>query len=316
MENPPHSYRPVPVFALLLIGLGLILLLNNLGILHTQIWHTLGRFWPVLLILAGLQHLSRRSRTSGFLAFLSTLLIIGGVIILSIPDLSWGTKWKDYFNEETANTTLVTAANSWPFITSQDIQFNQGIGHSRIQDQPSSPLLLKLEAKQPVWMNPPELSSHSEQSSTLRSTINVGNHHGIYWWTDTADYTLTLAQSAIPTNLHLSIGAGSSDVELISKRIQQFNIELGAGNLTMSLNRLSLPSNESSLRIGAGSATIHLPKDIGLQIHPNVGLGNITLNGSNLAHNQTYTSTDFDNSLTKVVLSIEIGTGSVTIDQK
>jgi hypothetical protein len=46
-----------PVGAALLIGLGVLFLLDNLGI---PVLNQLGRFWPVLLIVAGFLLLQRR----------------------------------------------------------------------------------------------------------------------------------------------------------------------------------------------------------------------------------------------------------------
>ena len=41
-------------FPLLLIGLGVILLLNTLNVLDVSVFNVITRFWPVLLILIGL----------------------------------------------------------------------------------------------------------------------------------------------------------------------------------------------------------------------------------------------------------------------
>jgi len=45
---------------LFLIAVGIILLLNNYGVLAREVWHYIWRLWPLLLIFAGLQVLSRR----------------------------------------------------------------------------------------------------------------------------------------------------------------------------------------------------------------------------------------------------------------
>jgi len=48
----------VPTAAVVLIGLGVLFLLDNLGIFH---WHWVGRLWPVVLIVIGLWMFARRS---------------------------------------------------------------------------------------------------------------------------------------------------------------------------------------------------------------------------------------------------------------
>ena len=47
---------------IVLIGAGIVLLLNTLGILPWESWSKIGRFWPVLLVLFGLSILVRNLR--------------------------------------------------------------------------------------------------------------------------------------------------------------------------------------------------------------------------------------------------------------
>ena len=43
----------LPIFALLIIAAGVVLLLQNLGILKWELWIEIWRFWPVVLIAVG-----------------------------------------------------------------------------------------------------------------------------------------------------------------------------------------------------------------------------------------------------------------------
>ena len=67
-----------PIF---LIGLGVVFLLGNLGALTDNVWNTLLRLWPVLIISAGLDLLLRnRSIWFMVLGFLILLVLLGGAI--------------------------------------------------------------------------------------------------------------------------------------------------------------------------------------------------------------------------------------------
>ncbi|RPJ70795.1 MAG: hypothetical protein EHM15_11320, partial [Desulfobacteraceae bacterium] len=69
------------VWPILLIGGGLILLLNNLGYLSWDIWGVLWRLWPVLLIAAGLEILiGRRSLLGSAAVALLLLMTLFGAI--------------------------------------------------------------------------------------------------------------------------------------------------------------------------------------------------------------------------------------------
>jgi hypothetical protein len=57
------EHRPqIPTAAIVLIGLGVLFLLNSLGILHGE-W--VGRMWPIILIAIGVWLFARRSRPGG-----------------------------------------------------------------------------------------------------------------------------------------------------------------------------------------------------------------------------------------------------------
>ncbi len=66
--------------ALLLIFIGALFLLNNLGLLSWNIWNELWKFWPVVIILLGVQMLLGKSRGAGNLITLLTLFVLAGIL--------------------------------------------------------------------------------------------------------------------------------------------------------------------------------------------------------------------------------------------
>lgn len=74
--------------AFFLICIGVLLLLNNLGYLSWLIWSDLFRFWPVLLIIAGIQMIFPKNFISQFLASLIGVIILGFIVILSIANFN------------------------------------------------------------------------------------------------------------------------------------------------------------------------------------------------------------------------------------
>ena len=67
--------------AVILIFLGIIFLLNNFGLLSWQVWGTIWRFWPLILVLIGLRIIMGHSRGSS-LAILFVALVFMALIIL------------------------------------------------------------------------------------------------------------------------------------------------------------------------------------------------------------------------------------------
>lgn len=68
----------------ILIALGVIFLLNNVGVLSWSVWGTLLRLWPIFLVAVGLDLiLGRRSIWGSFLALVLTLAVLGVALWLS-----------------------------------------------------------------------------------------------------------------------------------------------------------------------------------------------------------------------------------------
>jgi len=78
--------RPGFVGPLLLITIGFILLFNKLGFIHWGSWGSLWHYWPVILILWGIEIIARHTE-SDFLYFTAVficILVIIGTVLLAL----------------------------------------------------------------------------------------------------------------------------------------------------------------------------------------------------------------------------------------
>ena len=69
-----------PVGAVILIGIGILFLLNNFGIVSWNVWEYIIRFWPVILILIGLQILLGKSYASRIVIVILTIAIVALIL--------------------------------------------------------------------------------------------------------------------------------------------------------------------------------------------------------------------------------------------
>lgn len=86
-ETPVYNYYHKKhgdrgyVGAFILIFIGTILLLNNLELLPWLVWNELWKFWPLIIILIGIQILLGKSWLARALISLITLSTLAGVLI-------------------------------------------------------------------------------------------------------------------------------------------------------------------------------------------------------------------------------------------
>lgn len=79
------------VWPLILIGLGIIFLLNNLGALDWDVWFLIVRLWPLLLIAVGLDVLLGRRADiwAALTVFIIIWLFVGGVWLIRSTRSVW-----------------------------------------------------------------------------------------------------------------------------------------------------------------------------------------------------------------------------------
>jgi hypothetical protein len=65
---------------LFLVFIGIVFLLNNLGLVPNTVWNELWKFWPILVILIGIRVLAGRNFVSRILITVITLFIFTGVL--------------------------------------------------------------------------------------------------------------------------------------------------------------------------------------------------------------------------------------------
>jgi hypothetical protein len=96
-----RSGRGAIVWGLLLVVVGLIWFLNNIGYLPGDLWRVLWRFWPVLVILAGVEVALRGfpNRVAVPLLVLAVAAIVVGLLVLA-PTLPQEGLLSDSFTQE------------------------------------------------------------------------------------------------------------------------------------------------------------------------------------------------------------------------
>lgn len=73
------------LFALILIFIGTIVLLNNFNILPWEVWENLWKFWPVILIIWGLQTLTNKS---SLITHLLIMMVTTAIVFLLLSYLN------------------------------------------------------------------------------------------------------------------------------------------------------------------------------------------------------------------------------------
>jgi len=299
--RPEQSRRGSLVGPVILIGLGIIWLLNNLGILEWSVWEAILRLWPVLLVAAGLDLLiGRRSIWGSLLSLVLILAILAGVLWLFWADI--GARWES--TGEKVRQALDGA-------TQAEVVIAPAVGTLHIEALPESASLVEgLIHLGSGERATPEFALEGETATfTLRSEgVAFGPFAGR--WGDEWAWDLGLNPD-VPLQLEISLGAGRSDVDLTGLMVSDLEASMGVGHTTV-----TLPDEgrfQTEIEGAIGQTVIVIPAGLAARVHVDTGLAGRQLPDEYERHGDIYTSPGYESAESRVDLKVSQAIGNITI---
>lgn len=337
-------------FPLLLVIVGVVIFLVNIGTISGTAWDTVLQYWPVLLILMGLDGLYKRDGWVGpiVLLGLGTVLLLGNLEYLSIDawdllvrlwpvllvaiglDIAFGKSravWNTFLRLGLG--LLLVAAIVWiavssPFgVGAKQVDYEQSLdGATESQITFSLPVgELKIEggAENTMLLSggaglPKSLDIDAQYSKPKNGAstlvLDTVGSSNIPLSSSTFLWDFKM-NSGIPIDLETGVAVGEIDADLSEVMMQNLKSEMALGETTFILPCLQDAS--ADLDVAIGEITLYVPKGCDLNINLDTGL---------VAHEypQSYLRVDdnisnqesADNSPTLNV-NIELAIGSVQV---
>jgi hypothetical protein len=288
---------------IILIGLGLVFLLNNLGMLSWDVWDIIVRFWPILLIAIGLDILvGRRSILGSLLALAVVVVVVGAGLWLITSQVAPGPA----LTYESIDQSLEGA-------TLGDVTIDFGAGTLRVGISPEGSSLIagKVALGQGEHLVRDFRKNGDTAVFTLRSEgfalfPFVGRQNAGKTW----DLRLS---PEVPLRLSINTGVGESTLDLERLKLTELDVHAGIGKVT-----LTLPARgqmQASINGGIGDVAVWVPAGMAARVHATAGLGNSQVLGNYQRQGSMYVSPGYDTAENRVDLEVKGGIGKITIQQ-
>ena len=310
METQQHYHRQRGGFAwpLILIALGVIFLLNNLGILSWSVWDVIWRLWPVLLIAIGLDILvGRRSAIGSLIALVLVIAVIAGAVWLAVAATPMVTG--QLFTGQTLTTDRVVQELAGA--TSADVRIAFGAGSLRIGALKDSGNLI--EGTVATGRGERILRDFQLNGGVAHFELrNEGMSFGPFGWRH-GDRTWSLdLSSSVPMALNVSTGVGQSTLDLSSLKVTDLRVSSGVGQ-----TEVWLPAQgRVTARVsgGVGQLIVTIPEGMAARIHGSAGLGGLSV-AQRFARQGggDYVSSNYATADDRVDLDISGGVGEVVV---
>ena len=292
------------VWPLLLIGLGLLLLLQIFGLLPPGLWEAVWPLWPALLVVLGLDMLvGRTSRRRALLVVGLGALVVAAVLTGAAVRANL---------QPVASRTL-----NEPLRDAETAQINLDVGEAELNlsalDQPSD--LMDGEAVlgggQSVEQHYSLLSGEGQLDLAQRQnpllTPFLARRNA-----DTARWDIQLA-SAIPLSLDIHTGLGRAHLDLTELKLLRFSLQTGLGQTFVIFPPRG--SLRATVRAGMGAVVLTIPVDLPTRLTVSSGLASVQIPGRFARSGQVYTANNFGLGNTDYLdLTLNAGLGSVTVN--
>ena len=302
MENRTRSRGLVG--PLLLVTVGVLLLLSNLGMLGLNAWELIFRFWPILLIAIGLEILfGRRSLIGSLIVVLIVLAIIAGAIAFAPGyQLTSGQMVSQEINQPLEGAK------------SANVDISYGAGRFNLGPLTDSNLLISGTVSTTGGQDATSSFQMTGDSANYRLAAKLANPGPVVppWVRGKDEWDLKLNNS-VPLSLRINGGVGTADVDLSQLKVTNIDANLGVGKTT-----ITMPSTghaQGRISAGVGEVEVVIPSGVGVRVQADSGLGGLNVPSSYQKQDKVYVSPDYATAQNRLDLTVKGGVGKVSVQQ-
>jgi hypothetical protein len=299
MENR----RPSIIGPLILITAGMLFLLANMGMLPFTFWELAVRFWPIILILIGLEIIfGRRSLLGALVILVLWVGLVAGVIWVAYA------QGGGIFPSGAAATEELS--QSLGDIKSATVDLNVGFSNTTLTSLGTDTGdLMKgtFRHSEGVRM----VKTYTVAGSDGRLSLKEEGSNFILGGATASRWELALNPS-LPVVLRVDGGVGRTNLDLGALNITSLQVDTGIG--TMNVTTPGSGSVTMRLNGGIGSATVNIPQGVAGRLRVSSGLGSIRVDESRFPKfGEIYQSADFASAANKIDMEVDGGIGSINI---
>ena len=257
------------ILPLILIGIGVVVLLANTGVLSRQAVERLGDLWPLLLVILGLQlilnhTLPRRQATLIGLA-VTAVIVIAAVAYATLARAT------------SVGAQKVDASAQSGGLTAATLDLNYSAATVDVNAADLGDRLYQVHVDYPAGENPPTISLdhengrleiHESSSFSLFHLFGSNRRHIVLALTDRIPWTI-------------QVGGGATNLSLDLRHLQLTKLEVSGGANRMDAQ---LPAAKGSVMLevsgGLSNLTLRAPAETQWRIGVSGGANAVTINGS------------------------------------
>jgi len=301
-------------WGIILIGIGLLFLLNTIGVVRYFNWSLLLHLWPVIIIIIGV-NIILKSTPLWWLTPVIFVLGILGLFLVSNGDGYYTYNYNFDFRPPLVNresNTYRSETEISPDIEMMEVELNFSAGRLILDSVREEKNLYETSLS---YKNSSPYFDYSYEKDKNIGYLSIKQpEESNNWFNFSArnDWQLFLTRN-IPLIIKVNAGAGEFNFNLEELNAQELTINSGAGDL-----EIDLGEDTQYLRLNSAAANVDLniPDNRALSIRSEglISNNNFTDKGLIKTKNNIYQTLNYQNSTNKLIIEINSPASNIDLD--
>ncbi|AZI25579.1 hypothetical protein EA772_09565 [Pedobacter sp. G11] len=320
------------IWGILLLFIGGVLLLENFGIIDFY-WRNVWSFWPIFLIIAGVNILFNRNNSqAGSMVSLAVLVVALGFLFFKgqqEPDRSgwWGNKFKkdvdisiddndsDDDNDEDSNDTAFNSLKlAEPFVATENAK-------KTVLNISGGGISFNLDGETAELINADVKKRHGNFSlkklitdSATVLTFSMDDRKSKWKFGDSGNEVNFKLNKAANWDILMKLGAGEANFDFADYKVRTFRFDGGAAALDIKFSDL-LPITDVVVKSGVADVKIKVPTNSGCRIKTKTGLSAKDFDGFEKLSDGVYETSNYKTSTKKIFINLDGGLSNFEVSR-
>jgi hypothetical protein len=310
------------MWGVVLLFVGAVLLLENFDIINFY-WRNVWSFWPVFLIIAGVNILFNRNKSeTGNMISLGVLVVMLGFMFYRGQQPPLNKNWIGERFSKDLDLELDSAEEgdtenlrfTEPFIAADSakktvLNISGGGTSFNLEGETDQLITADVERKYGNFILQKE-SSDSVNTVTFKMKDKKGN-----WSLGNGGNDVDLKLNKKPEwTVNMNMGAGEVNLDLADYKLRSFRFDGGAASVDLKVGTL-LPITDVVVKTGVASVEIAIPESSGCRIKTKTGLSAKDFPGFIKIDNGNYETSNYKTSTKKIFINLDGGLSNFEVNR-
>ncbi|HMI03316.1 MAG TPA: DUF5668 domain-containing protein [Pedobacter sp.] len=304
------------MWGIVLLFIGGVLLLDNFNIIEFY-WGNVWRFWPIFLIIAGVNILFNRNKSQiGGIISIAVLVITLGVLFYKGQERREHHSWmnestrvhEDNMDSDENHHETLDFSHPYTDSVSALTVLNISGGGTSFELKGATDSLIAAHVERKAGNFTLETTKNDTQT-----TVNFKMKGKSNWNMGDGSNDVDFRLNTNPNwEIHMNMGAGEVDFDLSAYKVRTFNFDGGAAALDIKFGDL-LPVTDVHIKTGVAEVKINVPENSGCRIKTKTGLSSKDFEGFIKLADGTFETPNYKTSAKKIFVNLDGGLSSFEV---